>query len=495
MSKARTAILAILLGALVLPATSDAYIYWTSTEQSAPPGGGSIGRAALDGSDVEPSFLHVDAQWIAVDAQHLYWTDPGGGSIGRANLDGSDVLPNFIARVGTPTGLALSGGFLYWGNLAANSIGRARLDGTGVDPGFVAGADGPQGVAVDAGHIYWANGGSAPAGGTTIGRSNLDGSGADEIFITGARAPTGIAVDDAHVYWANSYPGSSSIGRADLDGSNVDQSFLVPGFAVGLALDGQHLYWGTPLFILDSYGFVGRASLDGGGVQQLVTGSIRPSGVAVDSLPHATMTALDCTPAALTLPATTTCTATVSDAASTGATPPTGEVGFSSPGTGSFEAGARCGLVATGAARSSCQLAFTPAAPGGQTVLASYAGGTSHAASHGSAALSVLAPAPAKPSNAFTLSKPRLHRRKGTATLVAVLPGPGKLVLAGNRVHGQRKAPRAGGKVKVAVEPKRKIRRRLKRSGTTRAEPKVIYTPTGGNPRKKSRRVVLRLER
>jgi virginiamycin B lyase len=493
-SKARIAILAILLAALALPATSDAYVYWTSTENFVPPGGGAIGRANLDGTNVDPNFLAVDAQWVAVDAHHLYWTDPNGGSIGRANLDGSDVLPNFIPRIGTPTGIALDGSFLYWGNLAGNSIGRAKLDGTDVEPSFVAGADGPQGVAIDAGHIYWANGGTSPGSGTTIGRANLDGSSADEGFITGAREPTGVAVNGEHIYWANTYPDSLSIGRADLDGSDVNQTFL-PGFAAGLALDSQHLYWGTPFFILNSYGFVGRANLDGGDQTQLVTGAIRPFGVAVDSLPHPTTTTVACAPATITLPAATTCTATVADTAGAGATPPTGEVNFSASGAGSFGAPAGCALAATGAAQSSCQLAFTPSAVGGQTVFADYAGEWSHAPSHGSAAISSLAPPRAKPSNKFRLSNPRLHRRKGTATLVATLPGRGKLALRGNRVHEQTKAPKAGGKVKLAVEPKRKIRRKLKRTGKAEVTPTVTYTPTGGNPRKKPKRVALRLKR
>jgi hypothetical protein len=309
-------------------------------------------------------------------------------------------------------------------------------------------------------------------------------------------APTGVAVDDEHIYWANAYPGSLSIGRANLHGSEVDQSFLAPGLAVGLAVDGQHLYWGTPLFILNSYGFVGRANLDGSDAQQLVTGSIRPFGVAADSLPHPTTTALVCAPATVTLPATTTCTATVSDTAGAGATPPAGVVHLGSSGAGSFGASAGCALAATGAAQSSCQLAFTPSAAGGRTVFADYAGQWSHAASHGSTSLSMLARPPAKPSNAFTLSRPRLHKRKGTARLVAAVPGRGRLVLAGKRVHGQRKTPKSGGKgVKLAVEPKRRIRHRLRKSGRAVVEPRVTHTPAGGDPRKKSKRVALRLKR
>jgi hypothetical protein len=49
--------------------------------------------------------------------------------------------------------------------------------------------------------------------------------------------------------------------------------------------------------------------------------------------------------------------------------------------------------------------------------------------------------------------------------------------------------------VKLAVEAKRRITRRLRKSGRAVVEPRVTYTPTGGDPRKKSKRVVLRLKR
>ena len=46
--------------------------------------------------------------------------------------------------------------------------------------------------------VYWVN---FIAG--TIGRANLDGTSANQSFITGASVPLGVAVDGQHVYWAN----------------------------------------------------------------------------------------------------------------------------------------------------------------------------------------------------------------------------------------------------------------------------------------------------
>jgi len=46
-----------------------------------------------------------DALMIA--GRDLYWTDRGNGTIGRANLDGSNVNPHFRRILRRPTGLAI----------------------------------------------------------------------------------------------------------------------------------------------------------------------------------------------------------------------------------------------------------------------------------------------------------------------------------------------------------------------------------------------------
>src|SRR5262245_32065526 len=103
----------------------------------------------------------------------VYWTN-GDSSIGRANLDGSAANPSFIPS-SSPTsgaGVAVNDTHIYWANLVpgaggsgdtyTDSIARANLDGTAVDQHFIElGADGnPQGVAVDESHIFWANQGT-----------------------------------------------------------------------------------------------------------------------------------------------------------------------------------------------------------------------------------------------------------------------------------------------------------------------------------------------
>ncbi len=85
-------------------AVNSRYIYWTNEE------GKAIGRANLNGTGVNQKFItgasFPDA--IAAGSRYLYWTNafcapaPGSGcrgrSIGRARLNGTDVNQRFLAR-------------------------------------------------------------------------------------------------------------------------------------------------------------------------------------------------------------------------------------------------------------------------------------------------------------------------------------------------------------------------------------------------------------
>ena len=97
---------------------------------------------------------------------YVYWTNNDTGAIGRANLDGTDANQSFITGANHPYGLAVDGAHLYWTNDFGNgTIGRADLDGTGATR-----ASSPRGsrmrtawvtvtcgsgVAVDGAHVYW----------------------------------------------------------------------------------------------------------------------------------------------------------------------------------------------------------------------------------------------------------------------------------------------------------------------------------------------------
>jgi virginiamycin B lyase len=269
---------------LALAARADAFVYWTDLKLS------SIGRANLDGSGVIPSLI-LDGQQplgVAVDGAHVYWAGQSfihQSTIGRAKLDGTDVEEGFIG-LGSgsyPTGVAVDGAHLYWADFQRGAIGRANLDGTGVNPSFITGASFPTAVAVDGAHVYWTN--TLGIGVTnSIGRANLDGTGVQQRFIGGASNPQGVAVDADHVYWTNF--DTNTIGRANLDGTGVNHSFITGASGpVGVALDrapttnlARFIYWAN-----SGAGTIGYAFFDASFVDQnLITGISSPHAVAVD---------------------------------------------------------------------------------------------------------------------------------------------------------------------------------------------------------------------
>jgi hypothetical protein len=192
-------------------AVDDQHVYWTT--------GSTIGRANLDGSAPDPSFIAgADApRGVAVDDQHVYWANYSVG-IGRANLDGSAPNPSFIAG-DSPYAVAVDGQHVYWVNYATNMVGRANLDGSAPNPSFIPGAGYPLGVAVDDQHVYWANFAS-----DTIGRASLDGSLANQGFITGASDPSGVAVDAA-----TQSPLDTEITRTKIHGHKAKFKFTGSG--------------------------------------------------------------------------------------------------------------------------------------------------------------------------------------------------------------------------------------------------------------------------
>ena len=193
------------------------HLYWTQGSFA------SIGRANLDGTDVEPLFLRgVEGGYIAADEGHIYW-EHYTGTIGRANLDGSEVDEDFITLSGLSR-FTVSGNYIYWVNYDQHTIGRASLDGKEVDQSFIGTLEDPGGLAVGEGHIYWFNG-----IGTAIGRANLDGSDVQQEFITGIKGSE-IAVGAGHLFWttpAQAKQGFETLGRANVDGSDVQQEFII----------------------------------------------------------------------------------------------------------------------------------------------------------------------------------------------------------------------------------------------------------------------------
>jgi hypothetical protein len=269
-----------LLFALPAP-TAEGFIYWGDHKN------GRIGRAANDGSSIDPNFITgVDSPaGVAISASHIYWANYSNSSIGRANIDGSGVDDEFIVEIDTPQGVAVNSSSIFWTSRDLGAIGRADLDGGEIKPKLVSSIVGPCGISLDSGHIFWSG-----AGGT-IGRSSLGGGFPEPEFVNPAGGVLcGVAVNSTSIYWVTTntgfiFPGTT-IGRAKLnDGSEMEKSIIGDANGpCGIAIFGSQLYWANSVT-----NTIGRADIDGNGasgVNQsfIATGGSEICGVAIDSL-------------------------------------------------------------------------------------------------------------------------------------------------------------------------------------------------------------------
>lgn len=90
-------------------------VFWTQSAHGDYQERGSIGRAELDGSGARGHFVAAARApaGIAIGDGYLFWANDGSFTIGRARLDGSEVENRFVKNV-YPTGVAVEGGHLYW---------------------------------------------------------------------------------------------------------------------------------------------------------------------------------------------------------------------------------------------------------------------------------------------------------------------------------------------------------------------------------------------
>jgi hypothetical protein len=96
------------------------------------------------------SELAAGCGCLAPPAAHayIYWGNVGGRAIGRANLDGSGVNQSFISGASSSVGVAVDSQHVYWAN-SFGTIGRTSLDGSGANGSFITGLASPYGVAVN----------------------------------------------------------------------------------------------------------------------------------------------------------------------------------------------------------------------------------------------------------------------------------------------------------------------------------------------------------
>jgi hypothetical protein len=108
----------------------------------------------------------------------------------------------------------------------------------------------------------------------------------------------------------------------------------------------------------------------------------------------------------------------------------------------------------------------------------------------------------ASPSNAISFGRLQRNRRRGTARLTVIVPGPGTLTLAGSglvsqaardaRAAGSTTTSVTGGPVVLLLRAKGRARRKLERSGKVGLSVTVTFAPLGGTPAQATRSIKLR---
>jgi hypothetical protein len=101
--------------------------------------------------------------------------------------------------------------------------------------------------------------------------------------------------------------------------------------------------------------------------------------------------------------------------------------------------------------------------------------------------------APPPPSNEFSFGEVKKNKRKGTAKLtVEVAKGPGELELAKTKkVKADDESAEDAGKEKLSIKPKGKAKKKLNRKGNAKVKAEVTFTPTGGTPNTKDKKIKL----
>lgn len=101
-----------------------------------------------------------------------------------------------------------------------------------------------------------------------------------------------------------------------------------------------------------------------------------------------------------------------------------------------------------------------------------------------------------RPINEFTFGKVKRNKKKGTAKLAVNVPGEGSLKLAkSKKVKSASKQAQAEGSVTLRVKPTKKTKKKLTKKGSAKVAAAVTYTPTGGDPNSKTKKLKLKLKR
>jgi hypothetical protein len=232
-------------------AVDSEYLYWVD------PKAGTVGRARVDGTGTrEDDFITgaTEPRGVAVDGTYVYWTNAGGDdpedprTVGRAKLDGTEVDQDFIVMVLgedviIPERIAVGEGHIYVTTVNGGGISRFTPAGVKDDEFTGSELERKRDITVANGFVYWSAEGTTVEGfpgiyDSAIYRADLDLDsilgfpGNKIVYGSGLEDARSLAVNGSNIYWANNPPLAIKPGN-DLylfkdDGEDGELSDLTP---------------------------------------------------------------------------------------------------------------------------------------------------------------------------------------------------------------------------------------------------------------------------
>lgn len=236
----------------------------------------------------QPSVFAAEqygANYLAVDATNLYWTNRWSGEVMKKPVDGGEAVVLYSKPKSQPRCIVVYGNSLYWTNVEDGTVMMGDIEG---HPSIeiASGQNNPYDIVVNDQFVYWTNEGpeehkTEPVG--TVMRRKRDLSEDAEVFARDQTYPQAIAVDGTSIYWTD----ADKLNRSPLDESkpttlddlptpppNLDRK--ITQFS-RIAVRESIVYW------TDTDGnTVKKVGTTGGNWMQLAANTTTPFGIAVD---------------------------------------------------------------------------------------------------------------------------------------------------------------------------------------------------------------------
>jgi cysteine-rich repeat protein/uncharacterized repeat protein (TIGR03803 family) len=203
--------------------------------------GNTVSTVSVSGGTTTGLAVSEFPNYVAVDAQSVYWTGYQGGATGQGTVMkvpiGGGTATTLASGQPAPCGVAIDAANVYWlNNTNSGSTGTVMKVpiGGGSPITLASGQSMPVALAVDVTSVYWINSDGtvmkAPVGGGT-----------PTTLASGQSSPNGIAIDTASVYWTNS--GDGTVMKVPLGGGTPMTLASGQSSAGSIVVDATSVYW------------------------------------------------------------------------------------------------------------------------------------------------------------------------------------------------------------------------------------------------------------